>query len=367
MARFTVAALLLELVLVGRPFAQSGAVTPQGGAGHATQSSCVILKRMGPADQVTSRLYSFGIRGKQFQYVEGKLPNGFPFHGRLTDHDVRNLQGRGTEVVVLNQDYTSDDLKQARIDCKGETGRTPLQDDAQSKPIPSPSASDNSVARKSTVEFAELDISSVPPNADIEIDGGFGGSTPSSIRVDAGEHAVRISKKGYAPWERKIRPTTGTMRIVAELEQGSTPAAASPRPTSTVLSPEAQPAVPAAMQPAAVASPPVKSPEPPVQPVAMTSATARVASPDPERGATQAGAVSPATVAATEGIVSVTSEPDGADVFVDSVGRGSAPALLKLKPGKHKIQLVRRGYKDWVREIEVKADSVSNVSGKLEK
>ena len=68
----------------------------------------MILKRMDPADQVTSRLYSFGIRGKQFQYVEGKLPNGFPFHGRLTDHDVRNLQGRGTEVVVLNQDYTSD-------------------------------------------------------------------------------------------------------------------------------------------------------------------------------------------------------------------------------------------------------------------
>ena len=65
--------------------------------------------------------------------------------------------------------------------------------------------------------------------------------------------------------------------------------------------------------------------------------------------------------------MSVTSEPDGADVFVDSVGRGSAPVLLKLKAGKHKIQLVRRGYKDWVSEIEVKADSISNVSGKLEK
>src|SRR5882762_6167681 len=61
---------------------------------------CVILKRMGPADEITSHLYSFGIRGKQFQYVEGKLPEGFPFHGRLTDHDVRNLQGRGAEVVV---------------------------------------------------------------------------------------------------------------------------------------------------------------------------------------------------------------------------------------------------------------------------
>jgi hypothetical protein len=107
--------------------AQSGAVIPQAGVGHAVQASCVILKRMGPADQITNHLYSFGIRGKQFQYVEGKLPEGFPFHGRLTDHDVRNLQGRGAEVVVLNPSFTSEDLKQARVDCRGETSKTPIR------------------------------------------------------------------------------------------------------------------------------------------------------------------------------------------------------------------------------------------------
>jgi hypothetical protein len=37
------------------------------------QGPCVILKRMGPADQVTSHLYAFGTRGKQFQFVEGQL------------------------------------------------------------------------------------------------------------------------------------------------------------------------------------------------------------------------------------------------------------------------------------------------------
>ena len=44
-------------------------------------SSCVILKRMGPADEVTSHLYSFGLRGKQFQYVEGQLPAGISISG----------------------------------------------------------------------------------------------------------------------------------------------------------------------------------------------------------------------------------------------------------------------------------------------
>jgi hypothetical protein len=57
-----------------------------------TGSTCVILKRMGPADQITSHLYAFGLRGKQFQYVEGELPKGVKFHGRLTDHDVRAVQ-----------------------------------------------------------------------------------------------------------------------------------------------------------------------------------------------------------------------------------------------------------------------------------
>lgn len=79
---------------------------------------CVILKRMGPADEVTSHLYSFGIRGKQFQFVEGELPKGISFHGRLTDHDVRSIQNRGGKVVVIEPKYTTVDLDHARQECR---------------------------------------------------------------------------------------------------------------------------------------------------------------------------------------------------------------------------------------------------------
>src|SRR5580693_7590522 len=136
MRRLMIAGSLFALLQGGQSLAQSGAVIPEGGVGHAEEASCVILKRMGPADQITSHMYSFGFRGKQFQYVEGKLPSGFPFHGRLTDHDVRNLQGRGAEVIVLNSSYTSEELMQARKDCKLETGKTPLQTDEKEKPTP---------------------------------------------------------------------------------------------------------------------------------------------------------------------------------------------------------------------------------------
>ena len=176
--------------------AQSGAVIPQGGAGHADQASCVILKRMGPADQVTSHLYSFGIRGKQFQYIEGKFPAGFPFHGRLTDHDLQDLQGRGAETLVLEPGYTADALKEARAECKKMTDKTPNQ----------------------TPTEMTLETASTPPGADIEVDGNFVGSTPSSVSVSPGEHTVKLIKSGYSPWERKIKITAGNVKISPDLE-----------------------------------------------------------------------------------------------------------------------------------------------------
>lgn len=201
--------------------AQSGAVIPQGGAGHANQASCIILKRMGPADEVTSHLYSFGIRGKQFQYVEGKFPEGSPFHGRLTDHDVRNLQGRGAEVLMLEPHYTAEDLKEARSQCKGMTGQNPNQSsEPNAKPQPDSEAkSVNGPAPSPTAAQASVAIDSTPPGADIEIDGAFVGNTPSTIAVAPGSHQIAVKKKGFTDWSKKLNVTGGTIHLNAELEQ----------------------------------------------------------------------------------------------------------------------------------------------------
>jgi hypothetical protein len=83
----------------------------------AAQSPCVILKRMGPADQVTSHMYSFGFRGKQFQFVEGELPKDVKFHGRLTDNDLRKIQDAGGKVVIIDSHYSVEELKEARHSC----------------------------------------------------------------------------------------------------------------------------------------------------------------------------------------------------------------------------------------------------------
>jgi len=67
------------------------------------------------------------------------------------------------------------------------------------------------------------------------------------------------------------------------------------------------------------------------------------------------------------GTVSVTCNPDGAEIFIDSIGTGRAPAILKLKPGEHSVQLVLHGYRDWSSQVTVKGNSIVNVSANLEK
>jgi len=216
--------------------AQSGAAIPQGAAGPANQVSCVILKRMGPADEVTSHLYAFGIRGKQFQYVEGKLPEGVSFHGRLTDHDVRELQGRGAKVSILEAHYTVQDLNAAREECKGMAGANPNQvsvnksepDQGADKPAASPAQPSAATQAAPVIPIQDsassevsMSVDSTPQGADIEVDGAFVGNTPSTVSLAPGGHNISVKKKGFADWTRKMSVTGGSVHLNAELEQKS--------------------------------------------------------------------------------------------------------------------------------------------------
>lgn len=65
---------------------------------------------------------------------------------------------------------------------------------------------------------ASLTIESVPPGADIEIDGAFVGSTPSTVDVALGSHQVAVKKKGFTDWSKTLSVTGGTIHLSAELD-----------------------------------------------------------------------------------------------------------------------------------------------------
>jgi hypothetical protein len=81
----------------------------------------------------------------------------------------------------------------------------------------------------------------------------------------------------------------------------------------------------------------------------------------------------PASVVATQvpssapGTVTVSTVPARADISVDGAFVGSAPADLKLPPGKHTVAVSLDGFKPSSRDMTVLAGSKTNLDATLEK
>jgi hypothetical protein len=65
---------------------------------------------------------------------------------------------------------------------------------------------------------ASLTVDSSVAGADIEVDGSFVGSTPSTVSVAPGQHTIVVKKKGYADWSRSMAVAGSGVRLSAELE-----------------------------------------------------------------------------------------------------------------------------------------------------
>jgi len=112
----------------------------------------------------------------------------------------------------------------------------------------------------------------------------------------------------------------------------------------------------------------------PKQRSAVKSAEKAIAVPDPkavpaEPSMTTGPSIVPvsAVSSSVKGSVTVSSTPDGADVYVDDNFVGNTPAVLKLSPGKHTVKVAQDGYKAWTKDISVFADSEVNLKAALGK
>jgi hypothetical protein len=66
------------------------------------------------------------------------------------------------------------------------------------------------------------------------------------------------------------------------------------------------------------------------------------------------------------GTVSISSDTDGAEIFVDDKFLGNAPASLKLPAGSHAILLKFPGHAEWRRTLEVLKSSKTSLRAILE-
>jgi hypothetical protein len=75
-------------------------------------------------------------------------------------------------------------------------------------------------AEVKTKDIATVSILSMPEGAEITVDKKFVGNTPSTLRLAAGDHAIKITSKGYRTWEQSMTLHAGeSITIRATLDQ----------------------------------------------------------------------------------------------------------------------------------------------------
>ena len=60
-------------------------------------------------------------------------------------------------------------------------------------------------------------------------------------------------------------------------------------------------------------------------------------------------------------LVTVLTEPAGAEVLVDGKPLGSTPARLELDAGSHRLELRQVGFKPWITDVQVVANEAQTL------
>ena len=90
-------------------------------------------------------------------------------------------------------------------------------------------------------------------------------------------------------------------------------------------------------------------------PVAPPGGHARAGASSEQSGAMMKASLEAAHTAAST--VSFSSEPNGADIYIDGKFVGQTPATISVQPGSHVVVVKATGRKNWQRDLEVLRDS----------
>jgi PEGA domain-containing protein len=114
---------------------------------------------------------------------------------------------KGTEITAyINGDIPLDPKKfQAETAVKPEAGVTT----AQPSSVAAAQSSNGSDPALSSVE-----VKSNPDGAEITVDEKYMGSTPSTLKLAAGDHKIKLEKGGFKTWERTLTVAAGATAMV---------------------------------------------------------------------------------------------------------------------------------------------------------
>lgn len=100
----------------------------------------------------------------------------------------------------------------------GVTGTVSSEEFARENRESAPPAPSAPPANQDT-NVIKVAVHSQPEGADIEVDGNYVGSTPSTIPLTPGHHGIVLRKRGFEDWERQIQFMGGETQVQADLEE----------------------------------------------------------------------------------------------------------------------------------------------------
>ena len=169
----------------------------------------------------------YGIIGLNDSEMTASYNIGGNLTGKRINSAVLNSKDNGASCELQVQTAFSGLVNNDAGDLKSRVTDSLVK--LKGQPLPNPaSPSDQSGPQTATAQ-ATLAIDSTPPNADIEIDGGFVGNTPSAVSIAPGSHKIAVKKKGFADWTRTLNVTGGNVHLNADLEAAAPSAPAAPQ------------------------------------------------------------------------------------------------------------------------------------------
>ncbi len=216
------------------------------------------------------------------------------------------------------------------------------------------------------LKYGSLTINSNPSGAKVFLDKQYKGDTPLNLKdVPVGQYSIKLVLAGYEEWNSTIAvlPIL-TVKITADLVPQAVPAFGSiavnsnPQGAKVYLDNAYKGVTPINLRDIPVGRYKIKLVLPDYQEwnsevTVIASQTARIfVTLEYQRA---------------YGAISVNSNPQGADIYLDDNYEGLTPLdLTRIPVGSHTIRIVLPSYREWVSQIVVSADQISRIFVDLE-
>ena len=213
--------------------------------------------------------------------------------------------------------------------------------------------------------YGSLSIDSNPRGARVYLDNNYKGETPLSLKnISVGQYSLKLLLPGYEEWNSTVAvlPIL-TVKVSTDLvpnaqnDTGSIAVDSNPRGARVYLDNAYKGQTPINLRDISVGRHSIK--------LLLSGYQEWTREISVSRSQTARVSVD-LTSQSDTGSVSIESNPEGADIYLDDDYEGLTPLeLRRIRTGRHMIRIMLPGYEEWTREISVSPSQTIRVSADL--